>query len=92
MNIAKRSEINLNSFTFRLVEVIKKKSPDAMDPTKNLRYVEGEEESVGLSSDSCENENEIEIEDEIEKIATQKNRERFAIKKTYSVEVCISVF
>jgi hypothetical protein len=73
--------------------VIKKKSPDAMDPTKNLRYVEGEEESVGLSSDSCENENEneVEIEDEIEKIATQKNRERFAIKKTYSVEVCISV-
>ncbi len=62
-----------------------------MDPTKNLRYVEGEEESVGLSSDSCENENEneIEIEDEIEKIATQKNRERFAIKKTYSVEVCL---
>ena len=32
-----------------------------------------------------------EIEEEIEMIAAQKNRERFAIKKTYSVEVIILI-
>jgi hypothetical protein len=72
----------------RLVESIKKRPAEAMDSAKNLRFVEGEEDSAGLSSDlgstsaSCE--------DELEMIAAQKNRERFAIKKTYSVEVNIA--
>ena len=57
-----------------------------MDPSsKTCRFVEGEEDGDDLKSDlgkgSCE------IEEEIDVIGSQKNRERFAIKKTYSVEV-----
>ena len=69
-----------------------------MDPGKNLRFVEGQENSTlnlngqencnlngqRNSEGSCEL-----VEEEIDVIAAQKNRERFAIKKTYSVEVIL---
>lgn len=76
----------------RFVDVIKKKGSDSMDSAKNLRFVEGEEEeSSGERSDLGPNPGSCEIEEEIEMIAAQKNRERFAIKKTYSVEVIILI-
>jgi len=80
--------------SFRLVDVIKNKG--SMDSAKNFRFVEGEEESSDLSSDLRSDlrptSDPCEVEEEIEIIAAQKNRERFAIKKTYSVEVSATTF
>ena len=67
-----------------------------MDPGKNLRFVEGQEKSTVNGQENCNlngqrnSEGSCElVEEEIDVIAAQKNRERFAIKKTYSVEVIL---
>ena len=67
-----------------------------MDPGKNFRFVEGQEKSTENGQENCNlngqrnSEGSCElVEEEIDVIAAQKNRERFAIKKTYSVEVIL---